>query len=61
MPFVTIKLLEGRTYEQKKAMVERVAAAVSETTNAPLDKVVVFIEEMKPDEYAPGGKLHSEK
>ncbi len=61
MPYVTIKMLEGRTDEQKKAMAEKVALAVSETSNAPIDKVVVFIEEMKKNEYAPAGRLLSDQ
>ena len=32
MPYVTVKMLEGRTEDQKKALVEKVTAAVSETT-----------------------------
>ena len=35
MPFVTVKMLEGRTEEQKKALCEKVTEAVSETTGAP--------------------------
>lgn len=56
MPYVTVKMLDGRTDEQKKALVEKVTAAVSETTGAPKEKVVVFIEEMKKNDYGVGGK-----
>ena len=45
MPYVTVKMLEGRTEEQKKALAEKVTA-VSETTGAPEENIVVFIEEM---------------
>lgn len=61
MPYVTVKMLEGRTDEQKKALVEKVTEAVVETTGASVDKVVVFIEEMKKSHYAVAGKLESEK
>ncbi|MBD3107056.1 4-oxalocrotonate tautomerase [Bacillus sp. AGMB 02131] len=61
MPYVTIKLLEGRSEEQKKAMVEKVTAAVSETSGAPEDKIVVFIEEMSKNHYAVGGKRLSDQ
>lgn len=61
MPYVTIKLLEGRSDEQKKAMVEKVTAAVSETSGAPEDKIVVFIEEMSKNHYAVGGKRLSDQ
>ena len=42
MPYVTVKMLEGRTEDQKKALVEKVTAAVSETTGAPTDAVTCF-------------------
>ncbi len=61
MPYVTIKLLEGRSEEQKKAMVEKVTAAVSETSGAPEEKIVVFIEEMSKNHYAVGGKRLSDQ
>lgn len=61
MPYVTVKMLEGRTDEQKKALVEKVTAAVSETTGAPEEKVVVFIEEMGKHHYATGGKRLSDQ
>jgi 4-oxalocrotonate tautomerase len=31
MPYVTVKMLEGRTEEQKKALVEKVTDAIVET------------------------------
>ena len=60
MPFVTVKMLEGRSEEQKKALVEKVTAAVSETTGASSEKIVVFIEEMSKGHYAVGGKRLSD-
>ncbi len=56
MPYVTVKMLEGRSEEQKKALVEKVTASVSETTGASEEKIVVFIEEMSKNHYAVAGK-----
>ncbi|MBU5211247.1 2-hydroxymuconate tautomerase [Heyndrickxia oleronia] len=61
MPYITVKMLEGRTEEQKKALVEKVTEAVSETAGAPKENIVVFIEEMTKNHYAVGGKRLSEK
>ncbi|WP_374724193.1 2-hydroxymuconate tautomerase [Calidifontibacillus erzurumensis] len=61
MPYVTIKMLEGRTEEQKKALAEKVTAAVSETTGAPAERIHVMIEEMPKNHLAIGGKLASEQ
>lgn len=61
MPYVTVKMLEGRTEEQKKALVEKVTQAVHETTAAPKEKIVVFIEEMSKNHYAVNGKRLSDE
>lgn len=61
MPYVTVKMLEGRTDEQKRALVEKVTAAVSKTVNAPVENVTVFIEEMPKNHYGTAGKLFSDR
>jgi 4-oxalocrotonate tautomerase len=61
MPYITVKMLKGRTEDQKKALVEKVTTAVSETTGAPEEKIVVFIEEMNKGDYAVGGKRLSDR
>lgn len=55
------KILEGRTDDQKKALVEKVTAAVVETTGAPAEKVVVFIDEMTKNNYGIAGKRLSDE
>ncbi len=61
MPYVTVKMLEGRSDEQKRALVEKVTEVVAETTNAPVENVVVFIEEMPKSHYAVAGTRLSDK
>jgi 4-oxalocrotonate tautomerase len=61
MPFVTVKMIEGRTDEQKKALVDRVTAAVSETANAPKENIFVIIEEMKKENLANAGVRYSDR
>jgi len=61
MPYVTVKMLPGRTEEQKKALVEKVTQAVTETTGAPKEAVVVFIEEMAKNHYAVAGIRKSDE
>ena len=56
MPYVTVKMFEGRTDDQKRALCEKVTEAVVETTGAPAQNVVVFIEEMSKNDYAVAGK-----
>ncbi|QNR07884.1 2-hydroxymuconate tautomerase [Macrococcoides canis] len=61
MPFVTVELVEGRSEEQLKKIVEEVTEVVSRNSGAPKDKVHVFIEELKKERYAVAGQLLSEE
>lgn len=61
MPIITVKMIEGRTEEQKKALVEKVTEAVAETTGAPKENVTIIIEEMAKNHYATGGVRISDK
>lgn len=54
-------MLEGRTDEQKKALVEKVTAAVTETTGAPAEAVTIFIEEMTKNHLAVAGVRKSDQ
>ena len=60
MPYVTVKMLEGRTEEQKRELCEKVSKVVAKTVDAPIEKVVVFIEEMPKSHYAVAGKRLSD-
>lgn len=61
MPVVTVKMLEGRTDDQKRALVEKVTDAVVETTGAAPEKVSIIIEEMAKNHYAVAGKRMSDQ
>ncbi|NCU16334.1 2-hydroxymuconate tautomerase [Pallidibacillus pasinlerensis] len=61
MPIVTVKMLEGRSDDQKKVLVEKVTAAVTETTGAPAERVTVIIEEMKKNHFATAGVRASDQ
>lgn len=61
MPLVNIKLIEGRTDEQLKALVKEVTDAVEKTTNADRNAISVVLEEMKPTHYSVGGVRKSDQ
>ncbi|MCD8915195.1 MULTISPECIES: 2-hydroxymuconate tautomerase [Staphylococcus] len=61
MPIVNIKLIEGRTDEQLKALVKEVTDAVEKTTNADRNAISVVLEEMKPNHYGVGGVRKSDQ
>ena len=46
MPFAQIYLMEGRTEEQKRAVIEKVTAALVEAVGAPKENVRVWIQEV---------------
>ncbi|WP_411829952.1 2-hydroxymuconate tautomerase [Metasolibacillus meyeri] len=61
MPIITIKMIEGRTDEQKRALVQEVTEAVSKTVNAPKENIAIIIEEMSKNHYATAGILQMDK
>ena len=61
MPLVEIHLLEGRTDEQKKALLAAVTAAVHGSIGAPLETIRVWVQEFSPKEYMAAGVLAADK
>ena len=60
MPIVQIDLLEGRSIEQKRALVKKVTDAISETANCPVNAVTIILREMPKENLSNGGKLRSD-
>ncbi|MCL1989446.1 MAG: 2-hydroxymuconate tautomerase family protein [Defluviitaleaceae bacterium] len=61
MPLINIKMLEGRTLEQKKELVKKVTDAVASTTGSTPERISIVIEEMPKHHFARAGVLESEK
>jgi 4-oxalocrotonate tautomerase family enzyme len=61
MPIVQVELLEGRTTEQKRALVEKVTQAVVESVGAPAENVTVIIRDMPKENLGRAGKLECDK
>jgi 4-oxalocrotonate tautomerase len=61
MPIVNIHLLEGRSLEKKRELVEKISRVVMDTLGAEPQKVRVILSEMKHDNFAIGGILHSDE
>lgn len=55
MPFAQIYMLEGRTSEQKKAVIEKVTQALVEATGAKVETVRVWIHEMPKENWGIAG------
>jgi 4-oxalocrotonate tautomerase len=57
MPLVTIKIIEGRSTEQKRGMVKDVTEAIMKNIGCPATAVHIDIVDMKEENLGQGGKL----
>lgn len=55
MPFAQIYLIEGRTEEQKRALIEKVTHAIVEAVDAPKENVRVWLHDMPKENWGIGG------
>jgi 4-oxalocrotonate tautomerase len=60
MPSYHVEMLEGRTIEQKKKLVEAITRVSVEILGGAPDSVDVIITDIKRENWATGGKLWSE-
>ena len=56
MPFAQIYIMEGRTEEQKKVLIEKVSQAMAEALGAPLENTRVWIQDVPKAQWGIGGK-----
>jgi len=55
MPFAQIYMMEGRTEDQKRAVIEKVSAALVEATGAPLANGRVWIHDVPKENWGIAG------
>lgn len=55
MPMIQVTMLEGRSVEQKHALMRELSLAVERTLGTPIDRVRVALYEVSRDEWAVGG------
>ena len=60
MPTYHVEMLEGRTLEQKKKLVEAITRVSVEILGGQAESVDILITDIKRDNWATGGKLWSE-
>ena len=60
MPTYHVEMLEGRTLEQKKKLVEAITRVSVDILGGQADSVDVLITDIRRDNWATGGKLWSE-
>lgn len=61
MPTIRVELMEGRTVDQKRALVAALTQAVVNTLGARPEAVDVLLFDIKRSDWATGGELWSDK
>ena len=61
MPLIEIHMLEGRTDEQKKALLDSVTDAIRDSLGVPLTSIRIWIQEFSPKDYMVAGELYAER
>lgn len=61
MPLIEVHIADGRTDEQKRALLEGITRTVQETLGSPLGSIRVWIDEFSPDDYMAAGELLTDK
>ena len=61
MPTLRVELMEGRTQEQKKALVKALTQAVVDTLGSKPESVDILLYDIKKSDWATGGVQWSEK
>ena len=60
MPTYHVEMMEGRTVEQKKKLVEAITRVSVDILGGAADSVDIIITDIKRENWATGGKLWSE-
>jgi 4-oxalocrotonate tautomerase len=61
MPLVHVSMADGRTTEQKRALLDGITKTVQETTGASLESIRVWITEFPATDYMAAGELLADK
>jgi 4-oxalocrotonate tautomerase len=61
VPLIVVKMLEGRSVEQKRRLVREITNVVTKYTGAPEEQVDVIIEDYPKENWAKAGVLLYDK
>lgn len=61
MPLIQVTMLEGRSPEQKRALLDALTDAAHESIDAPREAIRVWLTEVKPDAFMAGGVLAADR
>jgi 4-oxalocrotonate tautomerase len=60
MPIIDVTILEGRSGEQKAALISELTDAAMRAVDAPAESVRVIIREVPPEHFGVAGKSKAE-
>lgn len=58
MPLVVVKMLEGRSTEQKRQLTREITEVVTRVTGVPVDQVDVIVEDYPRENWSKAGTLY---
>lgn len=61
MPLIQVTMVEGRTAEQKRALLAAITQAVHETVGAPLDSIRAWVTDVPGQQFMSAGLLASDR
>jgi len=61
MPFIHVKILEGTTEAQKDELVQEMTAVFQRVVGVSRDRVFIFFEDLKKENYGKNGRLYSKQ
>ena len=61
MPIIQVHMIEGRTVDQKRALVANMTDAVTKSLNVKPDDVRIILQEMAKQDHAVAGVLIADK
>ena len=57
MPIATIQMIEGRSEDQKRRIIERVSQTLAEASESPLEAIRIIIQEVPATNWGKAGKM----
>jgi 4-oxalocrotonate tautomerase len=61
VPIAILNILEGRSVEKKRRLIENVSQAMADALEMPIDRVRVLVQEYPYDAWGRGGKTVADR
>lgn len=61
MPLIHVTMIEGRTPEQKRALLTAITAAVHESIGAPIGSIRAWVTDVPSEQFMSGGTLAADR